>query len=237
LQLAGGVPALIIGADKIGSNERRAVYPTNTGRAVVRRHWIQLNSAAGWLAQRRWPRMLLVFGVLAADLVIWRASIPQLVLGTADEICHLVTAAVIVSAWPAFVGEPRRIRLPAALAASVLLDLDHVPKDLFGVDLLTAGTNRPYGHSALAIIVCCALAVALRRSASASSLAWGTALGIALHLVRDLATGGVPLGWPAASAAVSYPYPLYVLLLLVAAAWLTRQPSRAGATESQPGRD
>ena len=181
---------------------------------------------AARLARHRWPRLLVAVGIIAADAVMWRLPLPRVVLGAADELCHLGTAGLIVLVSRVMLGEPRRLRLAAALAAAVLIDIDHLPRELFGVDVVTAGTARPYGHSALAILLACALALALRRSATASSVAWGTALGIALHLVRDMPTGGVPLGWPVSATTVSYPYPVYALVLLIAAAWPIRQDSR-----------
>jgi inner membrane protein len=212
-------------ADLASDRKGERVEPTSS----VRIRWPSLRPyvnriGAAWrsAAGRRWPRLVAVLGIVGLDAFIWRAPIPEMTLGVADEICHLTTAALMVSLAPEFVRDPRhRIRFLAALAASVLIDLDHIPKILFGATFLSAGTHRPYGHTALAVIGMCALAIVLRTCAGASNIAWGTALGIVLHLVRDLATGGAALVWPATFATIWYPYPLYVLILLVAAVWPT----------------
>jgi inner membrane protein len=211
------------------------LHPRNVHSVVIRRYQNWLLAAVEWFGGRRLLRLLAVLGIVAADAVIWNAPLSQFVLGPADGILHLATAALIVIAWPAIVGEPRRIRLPTALAVSVLIDLDHVPEALFGFDFLTRDTNRPYGHTGLAIFVCGALAIALRRFPVGSSVAWGAAVGIALHLVRDMPTGGVPLGWPVTSATIGYPYPLSVLVLLVAASWPIRPAPPRDNSHSQQG--
>jgi hypothetical protein len=194
---------------------------------AVLRYGRRLAPAATSAAGRAEWRLLAVLGIVALDAYMWRAPIPEAVLGVGDEICHVLTAALIVFAWPAKLCKPSRIRLVAALAASVLIDLDHLPKELFGATFLTAGTARPYGHTALAVIITCALAIIFRRFSNASNIAWGAALGIVLHLVRDLATGGAALAWPASFATVEYPYPLYALVLLVAAGWPRTRPTAA----------
>jgi hypothetical protein len=186
---------------------------------AVRRYGERLALAGTSVAGRAEWRLLAVLAIVGLDAYMWRAPIPEALLGVGDEICHLVTAALIIFAWPALLGRPLGIRLSAALAVSVLIDLDHVPKALFGATFLTSGTARPYGHTVLAVIIPCAVAIVFQRFATVSNIAWGAALGIVLHLVRDLPTGGAALAWPASFATVEYPYPLYVLVLLVAAAW------------------
>jgi hypothetical protein len=54
------------------------------------------------------------------------------------------------------------------------------------------------------------------------------ALGVALHLLRDLPTGGAPLLWPLARWPVGYPYPVYLCLLLAAAVMPAVVPAVAG---------
>ena len=55
----------------------------------------------------------------------------------------------------------------------------------------------------------------------------GLALGVVLHLVRDLITGrGVPLFWPVTGTSVLAPYALYVGLLSLAATWAVLRPAR-----------
>jgi inner membrane protein len=59
----------------------------------------------------------------------------------------------------------------------------------------------------------------------------GLALGVGLHLVRDLATGpGVPLWWPVEDDGVLVPYAWYALVLGIATAVAVgRQLSRSRA--------
>jgi len=164
------------------------------------------------------PRLAAVAAVGLIDATIWRTPMPRGVFGLCDETAHAATAALLLAAWPALRRSPlSRDVLLAALAAAVLIDLDHVPSELFGSRILTDGTNRPYGHAALTVAVA-ALAGCLLRHRRAGRVAWGVAIGVALHLVRDMPTGGAPLWWPVARWPVDYPYPVYLGLLLAAAA-------------------
>jgi inner membrane protein len=148
--------------------------------------------------------VLLVALVLACDALLPAAG-PNLVLTAAlDEPAHLATAALVLLA----VLGPRRLRWPAAvaLAAAVLIDLDHIPLYL-GLRSF-APFGRPVTHSLLTPLVLAALAVALpgrpRRVLAAA------AAGVCLHLVRDVATGpGVGLLWPVDARNVLLPYPWY----------------------------
>lgn len=65
-----------------------------------------------------------------------------LVRGLLDEIGHLLTALVVVIA----VRRWTRVNRSAAavtLIAAVIIDIDHVPGELLGIDVLTVGTPRP----------------------------------------------------------------------------------------------
>lgn len=108
-----------------------------------------------------------------------------------DELAHALTTLVAV--WSLGPRVQQRLLVPA-LIASVVIDVDHIPGRL-GVDWLTAGTQRPYTHSLLTILVIIALALACRR--------WrdpllGVAAGLALHFWRDMGepSSGVALLWP-----------------------------------------
>lgn len=156
-----------------------------------------------------WPRwsgpagLVVVLGVDGLRQTV----APGLALsGLLDEAAHLATAIVAVAALR---GAPRSRFVLAALVSSVLIDTDHVPASVFGWDLLTDGTPRPYSHSLLSVLLALALAAGLtgRRRA----LAAGIGFGIAAHLLRDLSTGpGVALLWPASWSAVTVPYLGYV---------------------------
>jgi hypothetical protein len=66
-----------------------------------------------------------------------------------DETAHLLTGFIVLGAL--FRGAPTRFSVPM-LAASVLIDLDHIPGAL-GADFLTAGTPRPYTHSLTTLVL------------------------------------------------------------------------------------
>jgi membrane-bound metal-dependent hydrolase YbcI (DUF457 family) len=106
------------------------------------------------------------------------------------------------------------------LAASILLDVDHVP-ELWGRRWLRPRGVRPVPHS----IVTPALAL-WRASRTSSPAALGAAVGLAGHLLRDLATGrtGVALLWPFTTRPFSVRYRKYATALaLMAAAGAARQ--------------
>ena len=152
-----------------------------------------------------------VAAVLALDAVARAASWPVLVQGLLDEPAHLLTAWLRLTALGAPLVPGRRERW--VLAAAVLIDLDHVPLYLHHEGWAVDG-GRPPTHS---------LALALLLLLVASIPRWGTAsaalaVGVLLHLLRDLATGpGVPLFWPLGGL-VGVPYPAYVAVLVLAAA-------------------
>ncbi len=99
----------------------------------------------------------------------------------------------------------------------MLIDVDHVPQDLLGTDVLTAGTRRPYTHSLTTALLLCA-ASAAARSPRTRQAATGAALGVLLHLWRDLATGGASIVWPVSTRLVTAPYVVYIVSLATAAA-------------------
>ena len=159
---------------------------------------------------------LLVAVVLVVDGLLAVTSPPRVVLGLLDEPAHLATAALVLGTVAALRGRPlSRPLLLAALAASVLIDVDHVPMDLFGSDVVTEGTRRPYSHSLTTPLVLAAVAGLLPRGRSRLVLT-GAALGVLLHLWRDLATGGASLLWPALTTNISTPYGLYAASLVLA---------------------
>ena len=170
------------------------------GRVVATRRHLARHLA--WLA----PAF-----VFAVDLVLARYNLPLAGAALVDEPAHAVTALVGLGAlgW--------RLTRPVAvgtLLGAVLIYIDHVPLVL-GWDVLTEGTIRPYTHSLLTVgVVGLAGWWLTERS---RRIALGAAFGLAMHLVRDMATGGVPLYWPVAADRITIAYGAYAALLLVAA--------------------
>jgi membrane-bound metal-dependent hydrolase YbcI (DUF457 family) len=124
-----------------------------------------------------------------------------------DETAHIATAAI------ALVGFVSRVGISMALGAligSTAIDADHLPA-MAGSLILTEGTNRPYTHSLLSVLLAVSLGLVL--PLSLQRFMWGVAVGLMSHLLRDMATGGVPLFWPLALASVTVPYSLYLAAL------------------------
>ena len=184
----------------------------------------------------RRPAALAAFAtVLLLDLVRNARYWPVPVDGLLDEPAHLLTAWLLLVA---LLPRRRRDVLPWALLGAVAIDLDHVPLYLWGVGTATL-EGRPVTHSlAFAAVLLLAAALATRMPGRRAAVpVAGLAVGVLLHLVRDVATGpGVPLVWPVRDASVLMPYPVYAALLaLVTAAAALRSPHRRSATpEPQP---
>jgi membrane-bound metal-dependent hydrolase YbcI (DUF457 family) len=171
------------------------------------------------------PALLAValVGVVCGLDLLWALSgfsTGSLAYGLVDEPAHLATCAVALLALVAVAG----LRVSpsfcaAALFASVAIDLDHLPQYL-GWDAITAGTPRPYAHSA--IVVAVLLFAALASRGRRRSIALGLAFGVGAHLLRDLATGpGIALALPFSTSPAQVPYPAYaVTLVLLGAAIL-----------------
>lgn len=159
----------------------------------------------------------LVGAIVALDL-LWslvEGSTGTVVYGTIDEPAHLATCLVALLALVAVASSrPSAAFVASALIASVAIDIDHIPAYL-GWDGLTGTLPRPYSHS---LLVVGALLLAGWASRGRARRIWlGVAFGVGAHLLRDLATGpGVPLLWPV-DGAVTFPYPIYVAALALAA--------------------
>jgi inner membrane protein len=128
--------------------------------------------------------------VCVLDVVLAERRWPVLAEGLLDEPAHLLTAWLVLAALL-----PGRLHglLPWALLGSVVIDLDHVAlyiwRDAVGVD-----GGRPFTHSLVTVAALALAAAALRHRRVALA---GLAVGVLLHLLRDLAGGpGVPLLWP-----------------------------------------
>jgi len=161
-----------------------------------------------------------LLAVFAVDALFRTGKPPLLVEAALDESAHLATTALCFLPPVRYLQEAPRLRrrfAVAALAASVLIDLDHVPLQIFGSDVLSRGTVRPHVHSLVAPFLALALSVAVSPPRHAVLL--GVAFGFSAHLLRDAATGGVPLFWPVTPHAMLLPYADYAVIIAVPSAW------------------
>ena len=137
-------------------------------------------------------------------------------VGLHDEPAHLATSLLVLLA---LLG-PGRMRRHAGetattCAASVLIDVDHLPLYVdFPLDVAVA-EGRPFTHSLSTVAALAGLAGAVRWRRRLLACA---SAGVGLHFVRDIATGpGLPLWWPWEQRNRSLPYQLYSRTLLVLA--------------------
>jgi inner membrane protein len=170
---------------------------------------------------RRGRRPLLgLAGIGVLDLVRTARTWPVPLDGALDEPAHAATAALLLAALP---HRPVPRLAAWALAGSVAIDVDHVP--LYAGLLPSAVPGgRPVTHCLLTPAALAA-AAAVTRGRLRTAFG-GLALGVCLHFVRDVATGGtgVPLFWPAdRHSDVRAPYAAYLALLAAAAAAATRR--------------
>jgi inner membrane protein len=175
--------------------------------------WIQRCSTqiTALLGRRGVPLVLLTM-ILALDWTIRRTLPPYGVLGLLDEPAHLATVAIALAAWLR-VGKANPVLLVSALASAVAIDIDHLPQVL-GWQGLTAGTPRPYTHSAATVVVLATSALLARKQRATAWAAFvGCVIGVSSHLWRDLATGATALWWPMSRQSVAAPYWLYVASL------------------------
>jgi inner membrane protein len=158
------------------------------------------------------PPAAVVLVVLLDAVARSRWDWPLPFIAVLDEPAHLVTALLFLVA---FLPGRAFALAPWALAGSVLIDLDHLPLYLWGV-LADADGSRPVTHSVSTVAVVVVAGLLTRGRARTALL--GLGIGVALHLVRDLATGpGVPLLWPFDPTIVLARYGTYVLVLAVVA--------------------
>lgn len=161
---------------------------------------------------------LLLFGI---DALLRRRDYPRRVRGPLDEIAHAATAISLVVPTRSGAGT---IRFFGVLGGAVLLDLDHLPQVL-GARWLAATGERPYPHSLLfVLLLACAGRIPDGRWRRGIQ---GAALGVATHLLRDMATGGVLFYWPLIRTSIRIPYWGYAsLLILFAIARIVAPPKR-----------
>jgi len=161
--------------------------------------------------------MKAVAAVFAADLALGRLR-PHLAReALLDETAHVLTTALLLLP---FVSPRFRA---GALAGSVAIDADHLPRVL-GWRGLTRRVGRPYGHAPIVLAALTgAVGFAPRR---ARPVLLGAAAGTAVHLWRDLATGpGIPALWPLTKRSARIPYAVYAGSLVAAALSPWRRPT------------
>jgi inner membrane protein len=191
-----------------------------------------------------WPlaRAVLLLGpLLALDVVRSVVELNLLADGVTDEPAHLLTALLILAAIRNATGvAPSRRVLVALLLGCVLIDLDHLP--LYAGWSGVANDGRPFSHSLLTLLLLAGAAWLVPRAHRDVLL--GAAVGVVLHLLRDLGTGpGVPLWWPLSTVDVRVPYAAYVGVVGIAAIVIAL-PGRLGRWDlseqsrepSDPGR-
>ncbi len=161
-----------------------------------------------------WPPGLLA-AVFACDLLRDHRVRSRAVTGVLDEVAHLSTTGLALlalrdRAWL----ERRRGDVAVALAASVLVDLDHVRLPVGSASVV--GGGRSIAHSvtsvAAALLVSAAAPAPWDRRSSAA------AAGLTLHFARDVATGyGLRLWWPVHRGVVKVHYGAYAAACTAAA--------------------
>jgi inner membrane protein len=135
--------------------------------------------------------------VLATNrLIAPRLAMP--IRAALDEAAHVSTAVLGLDLLRR--REPIYVR--HAVAAAVLIDVDHLPEILTGWSGLSKGSPRPYTHCLpliLAVLAYADLGPSHRRQR-----ARGVAFGLATHLLRDItdSSPGAPIFWPLTKRAI-----------------------------------
>ncbi|MGY2078730.1 metal-dependent hydrolase [Modestobacter sp. SYSU DS0657] len=176
-----------------------------------------------------WP-VVALSALVALDAIAAGRDWPIPVIGLLDEPAHLITAWLVLTAAP-WLSD--RVPTGWVLAGAVAIDLDHIPLYLFGGPTATPG-GRPVTHALLTVAALALLGAASRR--------WrrpllALALGVLLHLARDVAIGpGVPLLWPLADTGVRIPWGAYAAALVVVTALAVRRRARDHRVAPPPTR-
>ena len=168
---------------------------------------------------------LLVALIALVDLVLTSTTLGVVPFGLLDWIAHLSTALLILLAvigWPALAARPAFTT--GALIGSVAMDLGHL---LLYAHVPGIGLGgRPFSHG---IVTPLLLGAAWLISGRRWPLLGGLAVGVVLHLSRDLFTGsGLAAWWPLSRSTVALAYPPYLVLVAVVAVVATIRAMRAG---------
>ena len=150
--------------------------------------------------------------IAAIDVVRASRNWPVPVVAGLDWPAHLITAGLVLGALPRRLGPEVAAW---ALAGSVAIDLDHLPLYLGFRSAVTENGGRPMTHSLTTAAALLGAAVPAR--GRARRVLAGLGVGVLLHLVRDIGTGGVPLLWPFRRGTVRVPYGAHFAVLAVAA--------------------
>ena len=182
-------------------------------------HWVETTVA------KRWVGALLALYAFATDRLAGWHTMNFGMRSLLDEPAHLATTLVIFGALIRIRKTPPDQRFGwTMLACSVLIDLDHLPRQ-FGSEVLTNGTSRPYTHAlwtvlalTLAWVTARFLMIRFNRlgPATLELILSGAAWGVAAHFVRDIATAPMSFWWPATNLAVEVPYWSFVVGLAIA---------------------
>ena len=162
---------------------------------------------------RKTPILVVAVAAMVLFMADWgaeRAGGSTVPGGPLDEIAHALTVALAL--WALAWRVPKAFWI-GALAASVLIDADHIP-DRLGAHWLTVGTPRPYTHSLMTMVCVLGVAAIWRRGRPAML---GVLFGLALHFWRDLSEPGtgVALLWPFSDHSVSTSHASYLILMVV----------------------
>lgn len=192
-------------------------------------HQARLNEAAAWLAGRasnRWISLGMVAVIVLIDVVLLRRPFGFVARAVLDEPGHLATAVVVLGAITRWRGRPPDARFTwALLAASVAIDIDHLPAVLVAHRLLYGNLPRPYTHALwlLVLLIVVAVVAARRaragraRAATVAAVFTGASWGLAAHFLRDVATAPIALLWPLSATWLQVPYGWYLIPLILLA--------------------
>jgi inner membrane protein len=151
--------------------------------------------------------LLCIAFIVLEQFLMNGVSMPYVLQAVLDEPAHLATTVILLLALLRTVSRTFTV---AALVATVLIDLDHIPM-YFGYAALTPATHRPYTHSLATVAVAAFLALVLSRRRAIFS---GIAFGVTGHLFRDIATNYVPLFWPLTLRETLIPWWVHLTILI-----------------------
>ena len=188
----------------------------------------RLDQATDWVvrfSRSRWASLALIVGIVFVDKVIHEQELGFGARALLDEPCHFATAVIVLGTLTRWRGRaPGRPFTWAMLAASVAIDVDHLPAEFVQRGVLYGSLPRPYTHALwlLALLALIALVAYWRarvpgraRAALLATVFAGLAWGVAAHFLRDLATAPISLLWPVSSAWLQMPYWVYLGAMLV----------------------
>jgi inner membrane protein len=152
-----------------------------------------------------------VAAIVLIDGAFSSGAMPRFLIAPMDELAHLLTTGLFLDLVRHRVPPSFR---PVALAASVLLDLDHLSRAIKPSKVRPR--TRPRPHSIATVLAAVLMSFWLPRQHRA--LAQAVGFGVAAHLARDIARGTAPLAWPITGRGLGVPYVVYAASLY-ASAW------------------